>query len=135
MALGGFNECLDINGAQIDFAWAIDVLELQCCADWSEQRAMTIDRQRTVHSVLQQLASISVAYEVGRGGFGCAVLEFVRGCLSGHPMAAYAWSTGLLSVPRHSPAVRMTLAREHLARDAQSRRLNGQHQVDPRRAA
>ncbi len=118
MALGGFNETLDVVGTGVDFAWALDALELDCICDRDGEPIVSASLETVLSTAsLQKLAGLGVAYELFDSDLSNSITEFVRGCLSGHPIAAYAWSAGLSSVPTHSPAVRIALAKEHLARN------------------
>lgn len=115
LALGGFDESLSLQTAGVTLAWSLSELNLEVAAEsqtlvYLDSRAPRVDSP----SAIQQLASLAVARGVAVGGLKNACLELVRGTLTGKFSSSMAWAKGLLTVPRHSYAVRLAHAKEEL---------------------
>ena len=115
LALGGFDESLSQQAADVNLAWSLNELNLQVAAE-SETLVHSDSRTTRVESpsVIQQLASLAVARGLTKGGLKNACVELVCGTLGGRLGTSVAWAKGLLTVPRHSYAVRLAHAREEL---------------------
>lgn len=115
LALGGFDESLSQQTADVNLAWSLNELNLQVAAETEilvhyDSKSSRVDSLPAV----QQLASLAVARGVAVGGLKNACIELVRGALSGKLNSSIAWAKGLLTVPRHSYAVRLAHAKEEL---------------------
>lgn len=116
LALGGWDQQLDLTVADIDLAWALQSLDLRCeCYPepmaWEEQS----HHRRLSTTATKQLAELAVAYGIAQGGTASAMSELLRVCLSGSVSAAVAWASGIMSCrASQRVATRLQTAEEQL---------------------
>ncbi len=97
-SLGGWNERLDVNVADIEMAWRLRALDIPVACSAHSQ--VTIDSNCTrgfTNASMKQLAELAVAYEATGGGATSAMGDLLRGVLAGNVALAVAWASGVMS--------------------------------------
>ncbi|MEZ6134509.1 MAG: glycosyltransferase family 2 protein [Pirellulaceae bacterium] len=135
-AIGGWNEKLALAVADIDMAWMLQALELQC-VNSDDQVTVSPERTRSFDNrSMKQLAELAVAYGVSRGGTSVAMSDLLRVCLSGHVSQAVAWASGIMSArATESVAVRLEQAQARLLEQTPALRVFPQDESRYRRQA
>ncbi len=116
LAIGGWNERLDTDSADVELAWLLQSVGLVCECVTRPQVQLGALPNRQGASTLRQLAELSVAY----GITGSGSLAAATGWLSALPQAGFggasAWASGLMggSITR-SAIARLKLAQRELA--------------------
>ena len=91
LSLGGWNECVAWENADVELALLMSRLELPSELSQGSAVALPKATQRLQsHLAIKQLAELSVAYGLTPAGAGAAMSDLLRGCLSGHVPTAVA---------------------------------------------
>lgn len=97
LALDGWNANLDIATADVELAWSMQTLGLNCeCHPDLELQASDEIGRTLCRSSVGQLAELAVAFGISGSGLGAAIGDCAKGLLSGNPSKALSWSKGLL---------------------------------------
>lgn len=113
LALGGWNEELEEQAADVEFALALGSLGLVCQRDDSTLVAINASPSRKLSSAAwKQLASLVAAHGLGAPGWGNSLRSLLGGCLQGRLFTAAAWAAGL----RDASTIRRTQLRMNHAR-------------------
>jgi hypothetical protein len=113
LALGGWNEELDDQVADVELALALGSLGLACqCVDSSNIAQNTTQPRKLSSTAWKQLASLVAAHGVVAPGWGNSLKSLLSGCLQGRLLTASAWAAGL----RDASTIRRTQLRMNHAR-------------------
>lgn len=135
LALGGFNTRLGLMGAAIDFAWAMDALDLEADCDHHDCADASDLDHRLQGDELETLSNLAVAYGLADSGIGAATGALVQGLLSGQFRLAMPWVKGILAKPKHSLAVRLSNAKKQLEPELDVRPFPSSYEEPKRKAA
>lgn len=116
LALGGWNESLELSTADVEMAWMMQSLGLICEHAGEPGAATRVGLRRIDASMVGQLASLAVACGISVGGIATALSDLAKGLLRGNLQFSAAWAKGLLdrSVANQFLA-RLEAAREQIA--------------------
>lgn len=135
LALGGFNERLNMMGAAIDFAWSMDALDLDAdCDHYDCVEASELTHRLQGHE-LETLSNLAVSYGRTSSGLVAATSALLQGLLSGQLRLAMPWVKGIMAKPKHSLAVRLSNAKEQLEPELDVRTFPSSSDKEIRRAA
>jgi glycosyltransferase involved in cell wall biosynthesis len=97
LAIGGWNDQIAWENADIELAFLMSRLGLLCEADAGERVVATTSKHRCSSSTsIQEMADLAIIYGLTQSGLPQAVSHLLKGLLSGKISRAVAWSTGLL---------------------------------------
>ena len=98
LALDGWNERLDLSVVDVELAWIMQTLGLNCVAAEGAAVHLTgASHHQASPVMLQQTAELAVAFGISGGGAGAAMGDFAKGLLSGRMAGATAWAKGLMN--------------------------------------
>ena len=141
LALGGWNEELDEQAADVELALALGSLGLACQFDASTLVAHAAQSRKLTSAAWKQLASLVAAHGLVATSWGNSLKSLLGGCLQGRMFTAAAWGAGLRDASTiRRTQLRMNHARQQFPQDStqQSLRLhlgNGSSASQRRRAA
>lgn len=123
-AVGGWNESVHWDNIDIELAMLLNALGLKCesLSSQSAKIAALIPKAWNLAEI-QQIAALAVAYGLRSSKFVTAMIDLMRGSLSGRPLRSIAWAKGILS-RGHATEVgrRLKAAREELKRQENAAR-------------
>lgn len=123
-AVGGWNESVHWDNIDIELAMLLNALGLKCesLSSQSAKIATLVPKAWNLADI-QQIAALAVAYGLRSSKFVTAMVDLVRGSLSGKPLRSIAWAKGILS-RGHATEVsrRLKAAREELKRQENAAR-------------
>lgn len=116
LALGTWDERLDVHVADVELAWLMQHFELSCTAAESATVAVNQSIRRSLgNAASKQLAELSVGFGLTTSGAASAMSDLLRGCLSGSVSTAVSWATGIMGArSSHLVTARIDAARERL---------------------
>jgi hypothetical protein len=110
LAVGGWNEAVCWDNADIELALWMHQLSLPCELFESTQLESTLPMARSLsRSCVKQRAELAVGYGLCSSGATAAMSDLLRGCLGGNISASVAWATGVLAA-RASQSIQKRLA-------------------------
>lgn len=97
LAIGGWNERIAWDNADIELALLMSRMGLRCELHEDESVVATASRKRlSTLSSVKELADLAVTYGLSGAGLPTAVLHLLKGALNGRMLRSVAWSAGLL---------------------------------------
>ena len=142
LALGGWNEELEVQAADVELALALGSLGLACKCDDSTLVATNAAQSRKLSTAAwKQLASLVAAHGLVSPGWGNSLKSLIGGCLQGRLFTAVAWAAGLRDASTiRRTQLRMNHARQQFQGESSQQTLhihqgNSQSANLPRRAA
>jgi hypothetical protein len=131
LALGGWNEDLDEQAADVELALALGSLGLACQCDDSTPVSINAAQSRKLTSpAWKQLASLVAAHGLVTPGWGNSLKSLLGGCLQGRLFTAASWAAGLRDASTiRRTQLRMNHARQQFPGDSvqQSLRIHREH--------
>lgn len=113
LAVGGWNESVCWDNADIELALLMHQLQLPCeiLEGGHFESTQPMIRSHS-SSCVKQLAELAVGYGLCSSGATTAMSDLLRGCLSGNISASVAWATGVLAA-RASQSIHDRIAAAH----------------------
>jgi len=97
LAIGGWNDQIAWENADVELALLMSRLGLQCELYSSDCVVATTSKKRmSSSSSVKQLADLAVTYGLTEAGLPSAISHFFKGVLKKQLARSLAWSTGLL---------------------------------------
>ncbi len=136
-ALGGWNSQLSAEVADVDLAWTLQALGMNCACTASGRVTVSRECKRNFSNAsMKQLAALAVAYGVCAGGATAAMSDLLRACLSGNISLAVAWSSGVMgSRATELVAARLRSAEQRVAALPPTLRVFAEDELSYRRNA
>ena len=127
LALGGWNEDLEEQTADVELALTLGSLGLACQCD--DSHAVNSPQSRRLTSTAwKQLASLVAAHGLVIPGWGNSLKSLFGGCLQGRFLTAAAWAAGLRDASTiRRTQLRMNHARQQFPGDSSQQSLRIHH--------